>query len=170
MAGKAKHDWAALKEEFIKGGVNLREFARNKGVSYAYIAQKSSREKWFEQRDTIHREAREAVAEELVKQAGDQNSKLSQIVCKDGEAQMKRSLQTGDKLYVLFQSAVTAMTQGNLKDMRSAIDSWVTLDNQMRKIHGIEDRTDKPLVNINVMAALPTRAEMEAAAVVEVVL
>jgi hypothetical protein len=62
------------------------------------------------------------------------------------------------------------MTQGNLKDMRSAIDSWVTLDNQMRKIHGIEDRTDKPLVNINVMAALPTRAEMEAAAVVEVVL
>ena len=163
MAGKAKHDWAALKEEFIKGGVNLREFARNKGVSYAYIAQKSSKEKWFEHRDTIHREAREAVAEELVKQAGDQNSKLSQIVCKDGEAQMKRSLQTGDKLYVLFQSAVTAMTQGNLQQMRQAIDSWVTLDNQMRKIHNIENASEKPLVNIQVLAALPSRAEMEAA-------
>lgn len=165
MAGKAKHDWAALKDEFIKGGVNLRDFARNKGVSYAYLAQKSSKEKWFEQRDTIHREAREAVAEELIKQADDQNSKLSKIVCKDGEAHMNRSLQTGDKLYTLFQAAVTAMTQGNMREMRAAIDSWVTLDNQMRKIHNIEDKTDKPLININVMAALPTRAEMEAKAV-----
>lgn len=163
MAGKKKYNWKALHEEFTRSSISLRDLARKHDVRYSYLAQKSSTEKWFEGRDLIQRQAREAVAEELVKQADDQNSKIAQIVCKDGEAQMKRSLQTGDKLYVLFQAAVTAMTQGNMREMRQAIDSWVTLDNQMRKIHGIEDKTEKPLVNINVMAALPTRAEMEAA-------
>ena len=143
----------------------MRDLAKKHDVRYSYLAQKSSQGKWFEQRDNIQRQAREAVAEELVKQADDQNSKLSKIVCKDGEAHMNRSLQTGDKLYTLFQAAVTAMTQGNMREMRAAIDSWVTLDNQMRKIHNIEDKADKPLININGMAALPTRAEMEKKAV-----
>ena len=39
--------------------------------------------------------------------------------------------------------------------MRTAIDAWVTLDNQLRKIHRIDDNEEKPLVNISVMAALP---------------
>ena len=78
---------------------------------------------------------------------------------------MKRSLQTGDKLYTLFQAAVTAMSQGNMKEMRVAIDAWVTLDNQMRKIHNIEDNSEKPLVNINVLAALPPKGEMKRVAV-----
>jgi hypothetical protein len=132
-------------------------------VSYSYLGQVSSKEKWFEQRDTIQVQAREAVATELIRQTDEQNEKLSKLVCKDGEAHMRRSMQTGDKLYTLFQAAVTAMTQGNVREMRQAIDAWVTLDNQMRKIHNIEDNTDKPLVNINVLAALPPREEREPA-------
>ena len=107
------------------------------------------------------------MAEELAKQADDQNSQLAKIVCKDGEQHMARSMQTGDKLYTLFQAAVQAMTQGNMREMRSAIDAWVTLDNQMRKIHNIEDKAEKPLVNINVMAALPPKSELKKAEVVD---
>ena len=72
---------------------------------------------------------------------------------------MERSLQTGDRLYTLFQAAVTAMKEGDLRTMRSAIDAWVSLDNQMRKIHNIESNSDKPLVNINVLAALPSKSK-----------
>lgn len=165
MANKKKYDWEALHGEFTRSNISLRDLAKKHDVRYSYLAQVSSKEKWFEQRDAIQSQAREAVAEEIAKQADDQNSQLSKIVCKDGEQHMKRSLQTGDKLYTLFQAAVTAMTQGNMREMRSAIDAWVTLDNQMRKIHNIEDKSEKPLVNISVLAALPPKSEMKRASV-----
>ena len=163
MANKKKYDWKKLHDDFTRSNISLRDLAKQHGVNYGYLAQVSSKENWFEQRDLIQIQAREAVAEELVRRADEQNDQLSKIVCKDGEEHMRRSLQTGDKLYTLFQAAVTAMTQGNLQQMRQAIDSWVTLDNQMRKIHNIEDKKEKPLVNIQVLAALPSRTEMEAA-------
>ena len=165
MANKKKYDWEALHGEFTRSNISLRDLAKKHDVRYSYLAQVSSKEKWFEQRDAIQSQAREAVAEEIAKQADDQNSQLSKIVCKDGEQHMKRSLQTGDKLYTLFQAAVTAMTQGNMREMRAAIDAWVTLDNQMRKIHNIEDKSEKPLVNISVLAALPPKSEMKRASV-----
>ena len=161
MANRKKYDWDKLHSEFTRSNISLRDLAKKHDVRYSYLAQKSSKEKWFEQRDAVQAQAREAVAEELVRQAEDQNSQLSKIVCKDGEQHMKRSVQTGDKLYTLFEAAVTAMTQGNLREMRTAIDAWVVLDNQMRKIHNIDEKADKPLVNINVLGALPSREEME---------
>ena len=145
MAGKKKYDWIKLRRVFTTSNISLREMSRNHNVSYNYLTRKSSEEDWFEKRDTMQREAREAVTAALLEQTDERNSELSKIVCKDGDMHLKRSLQTGDKLYTLFQAAVTAMTQGNLKDMRTAIDSWVTLDNQMRKIHGIEDEMEKRL-------------------------
>ena len=166
MANRKKYDWDKLHSEFTRSNISLRDLAKKHDVRYSYLAQKSSKEKWFEQRDAVQAQAREAVAEELVRQAEDQNSQLSKIVCKEGEQHMKRSVQTGDKLYTLFQAAVQAMTQGNMREMRSAIDAWVTLDNQMRKIHNIEDKSEKPLVNINVMAALPPKSELKKAEVV----
>jgi len=168
MAAKKKYDWEALHGEFTRSSISLRDLAKKHKVSYPYLAQKSSKENWFEQRETINAQAREAVAEEIAKQADDQNSQLAKIVCKDGEQHMARSMQTGDKLYTLFQAAVQAMTQGNMREMRSAIDAWVTLDNQMRKIHNIEDKAEKPLININVMAALPPKSELKKAESVDV--
>ena len=167
MANRKKYDWDKLHSEFTRSNISLRDLAKKHDVRYSYLAQKSSKEKWFEQRDAVQAQAREAVAEELVRQAEDQNSQLSKIVCKDGEQHMKRSVQTGDKLYTLFQAAVQAMTQGNMREMRSAIDAWVTLDNQMRKIHNIEDKSEKPLVNINVMAALTPKSELKKPEVVD---
>ena len=68
---------------------------------------------------------------------------------------------------MLFQSAVQAMSQGNLTQMRAAIESWVKLDDQMRKIHKVDAAHDRPLVNINVLAALP-RTRTTASEVVDV--
>ena len=155
MANKKKYDWDKLHSEFIRSNISMRDLARKYNHSYHYIAQRSSKENWFEQRDTFQREAREAVANEIAKQADNQNEALAKLTCKDGEAHVKRSLQTGDKLYSLFQAAVQAMTQGNVQQMRAAIEAWVKLDDQMRKIHKVDVAGDKPLININVLSALP---------------
>jgi len=156
MANKKKYDWDAIHSEFVRANISLRDLAKKHGMSYPYLAKKSSKENWFEQRESFQSEAREAVANEIAKQAEQQNSELSKIVCKSAEEHVKRSKETGDKLYTLFQAAVTAMTQGNLREMRGAIDAWVALDNQMRKIHKVDTESNKPLINIAVMGALPS--------------
>ena len=156
MANRKKYDWDEIHSEFTRSNVSLRDIAKKHGMSYAYLAKRSSKENWFQQREKLQSEAREAVAAEITKQAEKQNSELSKIVVKTGEEHVKRSMETGDKLYTLFQSAVSAMTQGNLQAMRGAIEAWVKLDDQMRKIHKVEETSNKPLININVMAALPS--------------
>ena len=65
MANKKKYDWKALHGEFTRSNISLRDLARKNNVRYSYLAQISSKEKWFEQRDTIQSQAREAVAEEI---------------------------------------------------------------------------------------------------------
>jgi uncharacterized Zn finger protein (UPF0148 family) len=157
MANKKKYDWDEIHSEFTRSNVSLRDLAKKHGMSYAYLAKRSSKENWFQQREKTQSEAREAVAAEITKQAEKQNSELSKIVVKTGEEHVKRSMETGDKLYTLFQAAVTAMTQGNLREMRGAIEAWVTLDNQMRKIHKVEEESNRPLININVLSALPSK-------------
>jgi len=156
MANRKKYDWDEIHSEFTRSNVSLRDIAKKHDMSYAYLAKRSSKENWFQQREKLQSEAREAVAAEITKQAEKQNSELSKIVVKTGEEHVKRSMETGDKLYTLFQSAVSAMTQGNLQAMRGAIEAWVKLDDQMRKIHKVEETSNKPLININVMAALPS--------------
>ena len=157
MAKRKKYDWDEIHSEFTRSNVSLRDIAKKHGMSYAYLAKRSSKENWFQQRERVQSEAREVVAAEITKQAEKQNSELSKIVTKTGEEHVKRSLETGDKLYTLFQAAVTAMSQGNLREMRGAIEAWVTLDNQMRKIHKVDEASNKPLININVLSALPSK-------------
>ena len=49
-----------------------------------------------------------------------------------------------------------------MRQLKTAIDCWSTWDKQMRTNHQIEDKdAEKPLVDIRVMAALPSRAELE---------
>lgn len=159
MANKAKHDWDALESEFLKANVSLAEFAKRKKISYRYLGNKASKDNWLLKRDELHRKAREEVKAEIIKQAEDNSA--GALVCDSKEAVVTRSKAVGDKLYTLFQAAVVAMEQGDMREMRVAIESWVKLDEQLRKIHGVVDDSDKPLVNINVLAALPSKAEMK---------
>jgi len=168
MAPKIKYDWDAIHQDFIRSNISLRDLAKKHGMKYRYLTKISSEQKWFEQRDTYQGEAREAVAVELTKQVEAQNGKLGEISVKTASQQMKRSMQTGDRLYTLFQSAVTAMQQGDLRTMRQAIDAWVTLDSHMRKVHNIDDHEAKPVVNIAVLSAMPDMPKPEPETAVEI--
>ena len=155
MPRKQKYDRPKIKADFMQSGCTLKELSKRHSTTYRFVAELSSKEKWFEQRDNIQRDAREAATSALMREIDAQSGTVAKIVTKTAEQQVSRSMQTGDRLYTLFQAAVTAMQQGNLKDMRTAIDAWVQLDNQMRKIHRIDDNEERPLVNISVLAALP---------------
>ncbi|MDP6180315.1 MAG: hypothetical protein QGG48_10520, partial [Desulfatiglandales bacterium] len=52
---------------------------------------------------------------------------------------------------------------GDTRQLKEATTAWRDWDNQMRKNHGLSDTeaADKPLVNINVMAALPRMDDMK---------
>lgn len=155
MPRKQKYDRPKIKADFMQSGCTLKELSKRHSTTYRFVAELSSKEKWFEQRDNIQRDAREAATSALMREIDAQSGTVAKIATKTAEQQVSRSMQTGDRLYTLFQAAVTAMQQGNLKDMRTAIDAWVQLDNQMRKIHRIDDNEERPLVNISVLAALP---------------
>ena len=49
-----------------------------------------------------------------------------------------------------------------MRRLKTAIEAWYTWDKQMRANHQIEsEKVEKPLIDINVMAALPSQAELE---------
>jgi hypothetical protein len=59
--------------------------------------------------------------------------------------------------------------KGDARQIKTVIEAWAVWDKQMRQGYQIEDKQqERPLVDINVMAALPTRAQMEERAAVEV--
>ena len=148
-----------IRADFMSSGATLKELCKRHECTYRWITEHSAKGKWFEQRQAMEKEAREHATAALTKQIEAQAGELAKIQTKTSEQHMERSLQTGDRLYTLFQAAVTAMKEGDLRTMRSAIDAWVSLDNQMRKIDNIESSSDKPLVNINVLAALPSKSK-----------
>ena len=82
MAAKKKYDWDAIHGDFTRSNISLRDLAKKHGVKYSYLASKSSEQNWFEQRDTIQAQAREAVAQELAARTDEQNDALADITCK----------------------------------------------------------------------------------------
>ena len=154
MANKKKYDWDALEAEFLRANVSLKEFAKRKEISYRYLGNRASEACWYDKRAELQAKVREEVKTEIVQRA-EENSKGA-LVADTPEKVIHRSKAVGDKLYTLFQAAVAAMEQGDLREMRAAIEAWTRLDDQIRKVHGVEEKSDKPLVNINVMAALPS--------------
>ena len=50
-----------------------------------------------------------------------------------------------------------------MRQIKTASDAWSTWDKQMRANHGVEDKeTERPMIDINVMAALPSLKEVQA--------
>lgn len=169
MKGFKRLNWPKLREDFLAGEMTIADLARAHGCSSNYVNQIAGKEKWYAQRDLLHADARAAVTAEIASvltSGADRSRAMDPLGI---EEHLRRSVKTGDQLYILFESAVTAMKQGSLRDMRVAIDSWVILDNQMRKIHGVEGAGSRPLININVMASLPKPSESGASGLVEMV-
>ena len=155
-------NWNKIRDDFFASDMNLKELAIKHGCSPNYLNQVAGRQKWYEQRGEIQAGARRRVTEQIAEELVSGSDKSRAMEPLDVQEHLKRSVRTGDQLYLLFESAVTAMKQGDLRTMRQAISAWVELDNQMRKVHGVEGSGDKPLININVMAQLPKPSEVEA--------
>ena len=89
--------------------------------------------------------------------------KLAKLKALTAEEHVSRSLQVGEQLHVLLQQALAAVEAGDVRQIKTAIDAWAGWDKQMRANHRIEDaETQKPLIDINVMAALPSLKEVQA--------
>ena len=157
----ARLKWNKIRDDFFSSDLNLRELASKHGGSANYLNQIAAKEKWYKQREELQAGARRRVTEQIADELVKGSDKSLAMEPLDVQEHLKRSVRTGDQLYLLFESAVTAMKQGDLRTMRQAISAWVELDNQMRKVHGVEGSGEKPLVNINVMAQLPKPSEIE---------
>ena len=66
------------------------------------------------------------------------------------------------QLSVLLRQALAAVEAQDVRQLKTAVEAWSTWDKQMRTNHQIEDKeAQKPLIDINVMAALPSIAGLE---------
>ncbi len=166
-----KYDFVSMRAEFLASAVSIREMATKRNVPHSYLAKMASLGRWHEQRAELQSKARAEVAEMVMASAQDRCAAMeSGVSLTTAAKQLERSKATGDKLYMLFQAAVGALEAGDMRLMRQAVDMWVALDDHMRKVHGLDVQRERPLVNIQVMSALPDGSEaMKAVLPVEVV-
>ena len=150
-----------MRREFLNSNITLRELSRQHGCSYRYVSGLSSQERWYPQRRELKAQQESAVTEALVERVAARSSELAQLKALTAEEHVGRSLQVGEQLHVLLQQALAALVARDVRQIKTAIDCWSTWDKQMRSNHCIEDKeTQKPLIDINVMAALPSPTEM----------
>ena len=161
MPAAKKYDTNKIRSDFISGQQTLRQLAEQYGCSYSYLASLSSRERWYPQRRELQRQQEAAATDALVERVAERSGQLAKLKALTAEEHVSRSLQVGEQLHVLLQQALAALEAGDVRQIKTAIDAWAGWDKQMRTNHQIEDKeTQKPLIDINVMAALPSMEEM----------
>ena len=159
MAARKQFDVARMRREFLNSDITLRELAQQHGCSYRYVSGLSSQERWYPQRRELQAQQESAVTEALVERVAARSAELAKLKALTAEEHVGRSLQVGEQLHVLLQQALAAQ---DVRQLKTAIEAWSTWDKQMRANHQIEsEKVEKPLIDINVMAALPSRAELE---------
>ena len=162
MPAAKKYDTNKIRSDFISGQQTLRQLAEQYGCSYSYLASLSSRERWYPQRRELQRQQEAAATDALVERVAVRAGQLAKLKALTAEEHVSRSLQVGEQLHVLLQQALAAVEAGDVRQIKTAIDAWAGWDKQMRTNHQIEDKeTQKPLIDINVMAALPRMDDMK---------
>ena len=161
MGRAKKYDVPKIRREFLNSNVSLRDLARRHKCSYRYLAGLSSQEKWYPQRRELKAQQESAATEALVERVAKRSAELAQLKAMTAEEHVSRSLQVGEQLHVLLQQSLAALEAQDVRQLKTAVDCWSTWDKQMRTNHCIEDKeAQKPLIDINVMAALPSPEEM----------
>ncbi len=161
MAAKKQFDVPRMRRQFLSTSITLRELAKQHKCSYRYVSGLSAQEKWYPQRRELKAQQESAMSEALVERVAERSAELAQLKVASTEQHVQRSLQTGERLNALLQQGLAALQAQDSRALKATIESWVTLDNQMRKIHKVDENAQKPLIDINVMAALPSKAELE---------
>ena len=162
MAARKRFDVAAMRRQFLSSDVTLRDLAKQHGCSYRYVSGLSSQERWYPQRRELKAQQENAATEALVERVATRSAELAQLKAMTAEEHVGRSLQVGEQLHLLLRQALAAVEAQDVRQLKTAIEAWSTWDKQMRTNHQIEDKeAQKPLIDINVMAALPSKAELK---------
>lgn len=64
-------DWAAIKAEYVQGGISLRDLAAKHNVSESTTMKKCRAEKWRQQREAVGRKADELAAQQVAEIAAE---------------------------------------------------------------------------------------------------
>ena len=168
MAAPKKYDIEFMKRLYVTDQYSLRGLCKEFGPSYSHISAISSRDKWGDAKRAYRREVLEA--EEKAKGEREEQAiadfKTSEL--STAKEHQELVIRTGDRLGELIQSGVAAVKASDWRNLKQIVETWRQWDDQMRKNHNIDDKKDQPLVNINVLAALPSLKESkEAKSVVE---
>jgi hypothetical protein len=165
MAANKKYDTEFFKKLFISGEKSLRAISREYGISYTHISKLSSAEEWGKAKAEYIKQVTEAEQSAEIKRMDDDLRELASADPLKADEHQKRAIVTGDKLGTLIQTGIQAARSGDWKNLKLATETWRSWDEQMRKNHGIDEKKDKPLININVMAALPPKSQLKRAEV-----
>ena len=165
MAANKKYDTEFFKKLFISGEKSLRAISREYGISYTHISKLSSAEEWGKAKAAYIKQVTEAEQAAEIKRMDDDLQELANAEPLEATEHQKRAIVTGDKLGTLIQTGIQAAKSGDWRNLKVATETWKLWDEQMRKNHGIDEKKDQPLVNINVMAALPPKSELKKAEV-----
>jgi len=162
MAAPKKYDIEFFKQLYVTGQYTLRGICKEFGPSYSHISNISARDRWGEAKRVHQRESLKA--QEIAKSdqkdqeiADWQTEELS-----TAREHQDKVIRSGDRLGELIQTGILAVKSSNWRELKQVVETWKTWDDQMRKNHNIEDNREKPLVNINVLAALPSLKEKKA--------
>ena len=168
MGAVKKYDMEFFKKLYITGEQTLKGISAQYGVSYAHVSQTSAKESWGKAKTEFIIAAKEAEQSAEIKRLDESLIEMKATEPLKADEHQKRAIQTGDKLGTLIQSGIQATKSGDWRTLKSATETWRIWDEQMRKNHGLEGDNEKPLVNINVLGALPPKSKMKRQSEVEV--
>ena len=163
-----KYDIEFFKKLYTTGNYTLRGICKEFGPSYSHISNISARDKWGDSKREYQRAALEA--DESAKEQREQEEmvELKNAELSTATEHQDRVIRTGDRLGDLINTGILAVKSSNWRDLKQVVETWKLWDDQMRKNHRIEEKNDKPIVNINVLAALPSlKQKVEEAEAVE---
>lgn len=166
MSAPKKYDIEFFKKLYISGQYTLRGICKEFGPSYSHISNISAREKWGDAKREYQRNALEAEEDAKAEREKEAIAEAEKLPLSTPIQHQERVIQTGDRLGDLIQTGVLAVKSSNWRDLKQVVETWRLWDDQMRKNHRIEEKEDQPLVNINVLAALPSLKKTKAEPVI----
>jgi len=161
MAAKKQYDLGLMKKMYLSG-MSLRAICKKYGPSYGYLSSVCSQEKWSADKTAFKLRVQNAEQDAQLKELKDNIAVIRETDVAPPDEHVRRSMQAGDKLGELIQCGIDAVRSSDGRGLKTAVETWQTWDNQMRKNHGIDSNEEQPQVSINVMASLPSLKEVKA--------
>lgn len=108
----AKHDWATLKAEYLKGSMSLRELAAQKGISPGTMTARASRDGWEAERS-------QKQSETVSKAVAKHEAKVVDELAKFNEDDLKIAKALRSKAAALLKTTSSPMA---LRSLASTFD------------------------------------------------